>query len=157
MMENKEKASVLKVWLWAWLVAVVVSGLPVGWLAYKNLIEVNIAARYRFIVDYELWRAHPKLKAAPQQWARSASHLLTDRRLMNRMRIVHPNNAEQIELDYRRDLTIAQGLMLAKRLLPWALALALIYTAGWWLLRPRKPVAPPNIVPASYSDPRYRE
>jgi hypothetical protein len=156
-MENKEKSSARLYWLWAWLVIAAVSGVPVGQSAYQNVLETNTAARHRLIVQYELWRAHPKLTAKPQAWARLASRLLTDNQLMNRVRIVHPNNAEQIELDYRRDLSIVQGLAIARYLLPWVLTLALIYGAGWWLLRPRTPAPPPKIVPASYDDPRYRE
>lgn len=156
-MENKEKSSARLYWLWAWLVIVAVSGVPVGQSAYRNLLETNIAARHRLIVQYELWRAHPKLKASPQHWARLASRLLTDNQLMNRVRVVHPNNAEQIELDYRRDLSITQALAIAKYLSPWALMLALLYFAGRWLLRPRKTTPPPKVVPASYNDPKYRE
>jgi len=156
-MESKEKSSARLYWLWAWLVIAVVSGVPVGQLAYQSVVKTNIEARHRLIVAHELWHAHPKMKASPEHWARLASRLLTDNQLMNRVRVVHPNNAEQIELDYRRDLSIVQGLALAKYLLPWALTLALIYGAGWWLLRPKKPVPPPRAAPASYNDPRYRE
>ena len=157
MSENKEKSSARLYWLWAWLAVAVVTGVPVGRLAYQNVVESNIESRHRLIVQYELWRAHPKMSASPQNWARMASRLLTDNQLMTRVRIVHSANAEQIELDYRRDLTITQGLTLSKYVLPWALAIALLYGVGWWLLRPRKTAPPPKVVPASYNDPRYRE
>ena len=156
-MQNSEKSSARLYWLWAWLVLAVVSAVPVARLAYQNVVEANIAARYQLVVSHELWRAHPKLTASPIHWARMASRLLTDNQLMNRVRVVYPNQAEQIELDYRRDLTMVQAITGGKPLLLWALPLALIYAAGWWLLRPKKPVPPPKVVPASYNDPRYRE
>ena len=86
-----------------------------------------------------------------------ASRLLTDNQIMNRLRIVNPGQAQQIELDYRRDLTMAQAITAAKYLLPWALVMALLYGAGLYALRPRKRTPPPKAVPASYNDPRYRE
>lgn len=157
MKENTENSSARRYGLWAWLVVVAVSGVPVTRHAYQSVVETNIESRHRLIVQYELWRAHPNLKAAPQYWARLASRLLSDNQLMNRVRTVHPSSAEQIELDYRRDLTITQGFTLAKVLLPWMLAVALLYGTGWWLLRPRKALPPPKVVPASYNDPRFRE
>lgn len=156
-MQNTENSSARLYWLWAWLLIAAFSAVPLGRLAYRDIVELNIQTRHRFIVEYELWRAHPKLNASPQHWARSAARLLTDNQIMNRLRIVHPDQARQIELDYRRDLTLAQVIAGSRYLLPWSLLMALLYGAGLFVLRPKKRVPPPKSVPASYNDPRYRE
>ena len=63
--------------------------------------------------------------------------------------------ADQIELDYRRDLTIAQMEVVLTALGVWALPLALLYAAAWAVRRRRRSAPQVKIQPASAADPRY--
>ena len=63
--------------------------------------------------------------------------------------------SEEIEREYRRDLTIGRAEVIVIALALWAGPVAAIYGLVW-LARRRRPTPPPRIEPASASDPRYR-
>jgi hypothetical protein len=90
-------------------------------------------------------------------WTSFASRLLTDRQLLQRVRTRLPERAEQIELDYRRDLTIAQGEIIVVALALWGLPVVALYGAGLLLMkRRRKPPAPTPPARPAYDESRYR-
>jgi hypothetical protein len=57
---------------------------------------------------------------------------------MERVRVIHGAIAEQIEMDFRRDLLLVCGRTIAAYLLWWLAPLALLYGAGL-LYRRRRP------------------
>ena len=139
---------------WAALIAYAV---PMAWYCYGQLQDVAHAHRTRLIVTHQLWTLHPEYRGTPQTWTRFASQLLTDRQLLRRVQLKYGELGEQIALDYRRDLTIAQAVVLVGVLGTWLAPLA----AGGLLLRLKRgkarlePLARPQ--PASIHDARYRE
>lgn len=145
-----------RLWRGAWILLAVGCALPVGTRTYQELVSAAQTAREHLIVQLRLWEAHPEYNGTPENWTRFASRLLTDRQLMLRVRARHPDIAEQIELDYRRDLTLRQMEVVVAGVALWAIPLGLLYLAGWYVAR-RKPKPPPEKPqPASVSDPRYR-
>jgi hypothetical protein len=144
-------------WFFLWLALAFAYALPVGWRAYDQLVEVTRKARERLIVEHRLWELHPEYYGTPQTWTRFASRLLSDRQLMQRIRAKYGESAEQIELDYRRDLTIAQAEVVVVAAGRWALPVAALYGLGLavaYLKRRRPKLVKPQ--PSSFSDPRYR-
>lgn len=144
-------------WFLLWLAFAIAYALPVGWRAYDRLVEVTRKAREQLILEYRLWELHPEYHGTPQTWTRFASRLLSDRQLMQRVRAKYGESAEQIELDYRRDLTIAQAEVVVVAAGLWGLPVAALYglglAVGYLKRRRPKPVKPQ---PPSFSDPRYR-
>ena len=133
--------------------------IPVATEAYNRLVDVNRDARKRLIVSHQLWEMHPEYHGTPENWTRFASQLLTDRQLLRRIRAKYGDQAAQIELDYRSDLTIAQAEVVTVALAAWAFPLALIVGAWWLYSRQRPPPKAPRVAKprtASYDDPRYR-
>ena len=145
-------------WLYLWMVAAAVYAVPVGKIAYDKAIEVTRKHRAQLIVANRLWELHPEYHGSPETWTNFASRLLTDRQLMLRVRAKYRDGAEAIELDYRRDLSIAQGEVIVAALAIWGLPAGLAYGLGWvFTVRRRKPQpAPPPPRRPAYDASRYR-
>jgi hypothetical protein len=144
-------------WRLAWLAVALATAIPVGWSAYGRLTDVNRKARYAFIVEHRLWEADTGYYGTPATWTRFASNLLTDRQLMVRVRSMYGSEqAEQIMLDHRRDLTIAQAEVIVAALGLWGLPVAGLYGLIYWSDRRRLVVAPAKTpAPSRLSDSRY--
>ena len=141
------------------LVVAVIYAAPVAYLAYGRLQEVARQAKERLIVEYRLWELHPEYKGSPQQWTRFASRLLTDGQLLRRVR--EKNGvalATEIELDYRRDLSVAQGEVVIVALAAWGIPVGALYGIVLLATRRRRRVPQPEKAPEkpAYSDSRYR-
>lgn len=129
---------------------------PIASNAYDRLLHVNQQARERLILEHRLWELQPAYKGKPQMWARFASRLLNDRQLLSRVATKYGPQAEQLELEYRRDLAIARAEVVVIAIASWAAPLALVYALVWWRLRRRRSAPTPKPQPSSASDPRYR-
>jgi hypothetical protein len=66
--------------------------------------------------------------------------------------------ATDIELDYRRDLTIAQGEVVLVAVASWAVPVGLLYGLGYLIARRRRVSPSPEPEPAkpAYSEDKYR-
>src|SRR5204862_8075233 len=117
----------VRLWNALWIALAVISAIPFVLRAYDRLVDVNQQSRVRLIVEHRLWELHPEYRGKPEAWTRFASRLLTDRQLMLRIATKYGALAREIELDYRRDLTIAQSVVVLTVLAAWALPLALLY------------------------------
>ena len=158
-MENRPGRGARRIHPWhAIFVAVALAlAVPIASEAYERLMHVNQQARERLILEHRLWELQPGFKGKPQVWARFASRLLNDRQLLSRVAAKYGPQAEEIEIEYRRDLAIARAEVVVIATAAWAAPLAVAYAVVWWGLRRRKkPVAAPKAQPASASDPRYR-
>jgi len=143
-------------WLYAWIAVAAVSALPAGIAAHSRLNEVTVRAREALIVQHRLWEMHPEYYGTPEAWTRFASRLLSDRQLLRRVRTKYGDLGIQIELDYRRDLTIAQTEVVVLAVVVWAAPLVALYGLGVGFVRLRRRAPPPPPRPPSYDDPRYR-
>ena len=139
----------------AWIVAAAALAAPLAWHAYNEIVLVNQQARARLIQNHRLWEVDANFRGKPENWTRFASRLLTDRQIFVRVAMKYGPQSEEIEREYRRDLTIARAEVIVVALAAWAGPLAVIYGFAW-LLRRRRPRPPPKVEPASASDPRYR-
>jgi len=144
-------------WLYAWIAVAVASAIPTAIVAHSRLNDVARHARETLIVQHRLWELHPEYHGTPEAWTRFASRLLTDRQLLRRVRTKYGDLGIQVELDYRRDLTISQAEVVIAAVAIWVVPLAAFYGLGlvFVRLRGRAPSATPA-QPASYDDPRYR-
>ena len=144
-------------WLYLLMVAAAVYAVPVGNIAYDRTIEVTRKHRAKLIVAHRLWELHPEYNASPETWTRFASRLLTDRQLLLRVRAKYGEGAEQIELDYRRDLSIAQGEVIVAALAIWGVPVGIAYGLGWvFAARRRKPPPAPPAPRPTYDESRYQ-
>lgn len=145
-------------WLYLWLVAAAVYAVPIGKTAYDKAVAVTHQHRAQLIVAHRLWELHPEYHGSPENWTRFASRLLTDRQLMRRVRAKYREGAEQIELDYRRDLSIAQAEVIVSAVAIWGLPVGITYGLGWLLTARRRkpPPAPPPPPRPAYDASRYR-
>ena len=145
-------------WRYLWLVAAAAYAVPIGRIAYDKLVVVTQQQRAQLITAHRLWELHPEYHASPEKWTQFASRLLTDRQLVMRLRTKYGERAEQHELDYRRDLSIAQGEVIAVALAIWGVPAGIAYGFGWFFLgrRPRRPPAPPAPARPAYDESRYR-
>lgn len=146
-------------WKVAWLIFAAAYAAPVCYIAYGRVVEVTRQAREQLIVQHRLWELDPEYQGSPRMWTRVALLLLTDNQLMRRVRMRHGAQlANEIELDYRRDLTLAQAEVVAVAAAAWALPLGALYGLGLLVSRrrraPPEPLKPPER-PVS-SDSRYR-
>lgn len=139
----------------AFLFVAIATAVPVGGSTLDRLTKGQQEAKERFIRLHRLWELHPEYKGTPETWTRFASRLLSDRQIMFRVQAKYGSGAEEIELDYRRDLAIAQAEILLKAIAVWMLPLVLLYLGGWILYRRRRTPAAPKPAPASVNDPRY--
>jgi hypothetical protein len=143
-------------WRVAWVLVALAYAAPVAYFAYGRLTEVSWRARERLIVEYRLWELHPEYKGSPQAWTRFAGRLLTDNQLLHRVRLVQRDVAMDIELDYRRDLTIAQGEVVLAAMAAWAAPMGLIYGIGYLVARRRRVAPEPEPAKPAYSEDKYR-
>ena len=146
-----------RLWYYAWIGLAILYAIPIAMLAYDRAVDVTRKAREQLIVQHRLWELHPEYHGTPQTWTHFASRLLTDRQLMVRVRAKYGEAAEQIELDYRRDLTIAQAEVMIGAAAIWGLPVAALYGVGMvvaWRRRPPPP--PPAPRRPRYDDSRYR-
>jgi hypothetical protein len=138
------------------VIAMIAYGMPIGWWCYGRVRDVTVEARAHLIVTHELWTLHPEYRGTPQTWTRFASRLLTDRQLQRRLDLKYGALGEQIGLDYRRDLTVAQMLVVVKALALWLTPAALVALAWRIVARSRRATTllrRPQ--PASVRDSRY--
>jgi hypothetical protein len=117
-------------WQWGWLLLAVLSLLPAAYFAYQDTLEAGRVMRMQLIVQYSLWETAPDYAGTPRDWTRFAARLLDIDQLMERVRVKHGPLAEQIELDFRRDLALVCGRIIAGYLLLWLAPLAFLYGAG---------------------------
>ena len=152
------QASRLTWWKIAWLVLAAAYAVPVAYFAYERAIEVTRQARERLIIQHRLWELDPGYQGTPKAWTRFAARLLTDNQLMRRVRARYGELARDIELDYRRDLTLAQGEVWVAAAAIWALPVGGLYGLGLLVSRRRRPPPGPPQPPAREpsSDARYR-
>ena len=143
-----------RLWVAVWIVAAAAYAAPLAWSAYEDLVLVNQRARARLIEQHRLWEVD-NFRGRPESWTRFASRLLTDQQLLRRVAMKYGAQSEEIEREYRRDLTIGRAEVIVIALALWAGPVAAIYGLVW-LARRRRPTPPPKIEPASASDPRYR-
>ena len=155
-MQDRVSARRTRLWLLAWIVVASAYAVPIAWNAYDELVRVNQKARARLIQHHRLWEMDANFRGRPQNWTRFASRLLSDRQLFRRIAMKYGAQAEEIEREYRRDLTLARAEVGVIAFALWSGPLAAVYglirLLRWW--RPRSP--PPKVAPASASDPRYR-
>ena len=138
------------------LVLAIAWAVPVAYQTYDRVVQVRQEARAQLITLHRLWELHPEFRGKPETWTRFASRLLTDRQLLLRVASKYGGLAEQIELEYRRDLTIAEAEVVMVAIAIWAAPLGVLYGLGHMLRRRPRPVAPVKTkAPASASDPRY--
>jgi hypothetical protein len=142
-------------WRGAWLVLAIACIVPVASSAYEQFNRVSEQARARLIEQHRLWELQPDFRGKPEVWTRAASRLLNDRQLLMRVAAKYGGQSEEIELEYRRDLSIARAEVVLVALALWAAPLAALYGIVL-LVRLRKRAPPPKTEPASVSDPRYR-
>ena len=128
----------LYAWQWGLLALAAVSLVPYGYFAYVDALEASRVARVQLIEHYSLWETAPDYAGSPQAWTRFAAWLLDTDQLMERVRAKHGALAEQIEIDFRRDLLLVCGGIIVAYLLLWLTPLALLYGAGR-LYRRRRP------------------
>ena len=145
-------------WLCIWAVAALLYAVPTGKIAYDRLGDVGRKMRAQLIVEHRLWELHPEYSGSPDMWTSFASRLLTDRQLLLRVRTKYQDGADQIELDYRRDLTIAQAEVILAALAVWGLPVAASYFLGLAIMKRRRgPPGPPPPPPRpAYDASRYR-
>ncbi len=147
-------------WKIALVILAVAYAAPLAYVAYNRLGEVARQARERLIVQYRLWELHPEYKGTPQAWTRFASRLLTDGQLLRRVRAKYGALGTEIELDYRRDLSVAQGVVVLVAVAAWGIPVGALYGIGILVTRRRRPALeklsekPPE--KPGYSDARYR-
>lgn len=147
-----------RLWSYAWIALAILYAIPIGIRAYDRVIDVTRSARAQLIVQHRLWELHPEYRGTPEIWTRAASRLLTDRQLMVRMRAKYGDRTEQLELEYRSDLTIAQAEVVLTAAAIWGLPVAALYGIGVVVARRRRrlPPPPPAPEPPRYDESRYR-
>lgn len=142
-------------WQGAWIALAIAVAVPMGFSAYEQLSHVSEQARARLIEQHRLWELDPNFRGKPAAWTRMASRLLSDRQVLMRVAAKYGGQSDAIELEYRRDLTMARAEVVVVALGWWAAPLAGLYGIAL-LVRRRQRAPPPKIVPASVADPRYR-
>lgn len=151
-----EPSARYRLWKLVFLVIAAAYAWPVISTAYDRTLEVSRQHRERLIVQHRLWELHPEYAGKPQTWTRFASRLLTDRQLMTRVRAKYGDLAEQIDLDYRRDLFIAEAEVVLVAGMIWALPLAALYGIAIAVARARRKTAKSRDAERDASDSRYR-
>lgn len=145
----------VRLWQLAWILAAAAYAAPLAWHAYEDLVQVNYRARARLIEQHRLWEVD-NFRGKSEGWTRFASRILTDQQLLRRVAMKYGPQSEEIEREYRRDLTIARAEVTVIALAWWAGPLTALYGVVWLARRRRPARPPPKIQPASASDPRYR-
>ena len=142
-------------WKAIWIGVSLVYAAPLTWIAYERVVEVNRAQRTRFIEEHRLWEVDPQYSGSPQMWTRVAARFLTDSQLMSRMAKKYGSLADEIGLDYRRQLAIARAEALVPPVTWWAIPVSILYALGRLTNRPRPPPRE-RPQPPSITDPRYK-
>jgi hypothetical protein len=144
-----------RLWLAAWIIASIAYAVPLAWNAYNDVVQVNYRARARLIEQHRLWEVD-NFRGKPQNWTRFAARILTDQQLLRRVAMKYGGQSEEIEREYRRDLTIARAEVFIVAGAWWAGPVAGVYGLMWLVRRRRRPAPPAKVQPASASDPRSR-
>ena len=155
-MQDAVSARRTRLWLVAWIVVASAYAVPIAWNAYEELVRVNQEARARLIQHHRLWEMDVNFRGRPENWTRFASRLLSDRQLFRRIAMKYGAQSDEIEREYRRDLTLARAEVVVIALALWSGPLAAAYGLIQLLRRRRPRGPPPKVEPASASDPRYR-
>jgi len=147
-----------RTWRWklAWILIAVAYAWPVYWAADERVQKVTRKQRTQLIVRHQLWELDPEYAGTPQAWTRFAAMLLSDGQLLRRVHRKYGALGREIELDYRRDLFIAQAEVTLTAVAIWALPLAAIYGIGAFIGRRRKPAVEPEAPASVIDDSRYR-
>lgn len=159
MIENSDDLQPsVRVWPWklAWVVIAVAYAWPVYWAADNRLKTVIRDQRTQFIVRHQLWELDPEYAGTPQTWTRFAAMLLTDGQLLRRVHRKYGALGREIELDYRRDLFIAQAEVVLTAGALWGVPLAALYGIGVFVGTRRKPAVPMETPSVTADDSRYR-
>ena len=151
----RRKLASLPYWRLAFVALAIACAVPIASSAYDRFNRVSQQARLRLIQEHRLWEVQQEFKGRPEIWARVASRILSDRQLLTRVAAKYGAQAEQIELEYRRDLSIARAEVVLGALALWAGPLGAVYAIAWAYSRRKRP-PPPKVQPASTLDPRYR-
>lgn len=156
--ESDESRSSPRVWPWklAFLVIAAAYAWPVYWSAEARVQEVTRQQRTQLIVRHQLWELDTGYYGTPQTWTRFAARLLSDGQLLRRVHRKYGDLGREIELDYRRDLFIAQAEVILTASALWALPLAALYGIAAMVVRRRKPGPLPETTDIPVSDSRYR-
>ena len=128
---------------------------PLTWIAYERIGEVSRIQRTRLIEEHRLWEVDPQYSGSPQMWTRVAARFLNDSQLMSRMAKKYGSLADEIELDYKRQLAIARAEAIVPLIAWWAIPMGILYGLGRVLNRPR-PAPQRKEQPSSITDPRYK-
>ena len=115
---------------WICLLVAALSLPAVVYFAYQDATETSRELRIQLIQRYSLWETDPGYRGTPQSWTRFAAWLLDTDQLLERVRATHGEIAEQVEQDFRRDMVLAAGRVVAGYLAAWLLPLAALYGAG---------------------------
>ena len=146
--------------VWAWKLALLLIAAtyawPVYWAAESRVQEVTRKQRTQLIVRHQLWELDPGYAGTPETWTRFAAILLSDGQILRRVHRKYGSLGREIELDYRRDLFIAQAQVILTAGAIWALPIAALYGIGAFVGRRRRPVPQPETTGATASDSRYR-
>ena len=121
---------VFSVRLWPWLIVAVLTLLPAAYFAYRDTGDAARVTRVQLIEHYRLWETAPDYAGTPQARTRFAAWLLDTDQLMERVRMREGALAEQIEIDYRRDLLLVCGRIIGAYMLAWLAAVALLFGAA---------------------------
>ncbi|HUP93805.1 MAG TPA: hypothetical protein VM164_02770 [Burkholderiales bacterium] len=133
----------------------VVYAAPLTWIAYDRVVEVGRIQRTRLIEEHRLWEVDAQYSGSPQMWTRVAARFLNDTQLMSRMAKKYGSLADEIELDYRRQLAIARAEAIVPLVVWWVIPMGILYALGRILNRPRPPPQRKR-QPPSITDPRYK-
>ena len=139
----------------AFIAAALLYAAPIASNAYDKLTRVNKEARSRLIQQHRLWELEIGFRGRPELWTRMAAHLLNDHQLLARVALKYGGQSTDIEVEYRRDVSIARAEVVLSALALWAGPLAALYGIGW-LARRRLNAPKPKPQPASVYDPRYQ-
>jgi hypothetical protein len=117
-------------WRTIWFALAVLTAIPTAYHANQALLQTRLELHTRLIVDNSLWESDPSYAGSPRDWTRFAAWLLDTGQLLERVRTLHAAEAESIEQEYRRDVLLAFGGVIARFLFWWGAPVALAFAAG---------------------------
>jgi hypothetical protein len=117
-------------WRTIWFAVAVLTAMPTAYHANQALLQTRLELHTRLIVDNSLWESDPFYAGSPRDWTRFAAWLLDTGQLLERLHALHAAEAESIEQEYRRDVLLAFGGVIARFLCWWGVPVALAYAAG---------------------------
>jgi hypothetical protein len=129
-------------WRTIWFALAVLTAIPTAYHANHALLQTRLELHTRLIVDNNLWESDPSYAGSPRDWTRFAAWLLDTGQLLERLRALHAAGAESIEQEYRRDVLLGFGGVIARFLFWWGVPVAFVYAAGriWERRRARRSV-----------------